>query len=174
MTRVEPFGKVAERFAIQQEKSFCVRFLVRFPQAFITSLFRAFLKLVPPFQKVVKSPPSAEKIEPPSYLLSRIPTERNALFIIVLPQTSNSSNPGIEPAILELEGKRSNHYTEQGCARWDRWFVKSLSTSILWEWFLKRFAPKFFRGQPMESEMATFSQPSLLSGRSSYPHIWVR
>ncbi|GBL99710.1 hypothetical protein AVEN_249749-1 [Araneus ventricosus] len=58
MTRVEPFGKVAERFASQQETRFSVRFLVRFPQAFIKSLFQA-------FQKVVKSPPSADKIEPP-------------------------------------------------------------------------------------------------------------
>ncbi|GBL97648.1 hypothetical protein AVEN_49150-1 [Araneus ventricosus] len=53
MTRVEPFGKVAERFASQQG----TRFSVRFPQAFITSLFQA-------FQKGVKSPPSADKIEP--------------------------------------------------------------------------------------------------------------
>ncbi|GBN18424.1 hypothetical protein AVEN_151811-1 [Araneus ventricosus] len=54
MTIVEPFGKVAERFAIEQETTFSVSFL----QAFITSLFQA-------FQKVVKSPPSADKIEPP-------------------------------------------------------------------------------------------------------------
>ncbi|GBM17374.1 hypothetical protein AVEN_13250-1 [Araneus ventricosus] len=53
MTRVEPFGKIAEKFASQQE----TRFSVRFPQAFITSLFQA-------FQKVVKSPPSADKIKP--------------------------------------------------------------------------------------------------------------
>ncbi|GBM34319.1 hypothetical protein AVEN_271859-1 [Araneus ventricosus] len=46
MTRVEPFGKVAERFASQQETRFSERVLVRFPQAFITSLFQAFLKLV--------------------------------------------------------------------------------------------------------------------------------
>ncbi|GBN90700.1 hypothetical protein AVEN_204502-1 [Araneus ventricosus] len=64
MTRVEPFGKVAERFASQQERRFSVRFLVRFPQAFITSLFQA-------FQKAVKSPPSADKIDPPSPLRSR-------------------------------------------------------------------------------------------------------
>ncbi|GBL80232.1 hypothetical protein AVEN_29202-1 [Araneus ventricosus] len=58
MTRVEPFGKVAESFAGQQEARFSVRFLVRFPQAFITGLFQA-------FQKVIKSPPSADKLELP-------------------------------------------------------------------------------------------------------------
>ncbi|GBO08831.1 hypothetical protein AVEN_76283-1 [Araneus ventricosus] len=74
MTWFEPFGKLAERFASQQETRFSVRFLVRFPQAFIASLFQAFLKLVSgfpkacfmPFQKIVKSSPSAEKIELPS------------------------------------------------------------------------------------------------------------
>ncbi|GBL82821.1 hypothetical protein AVEN_106348-1 [Araneus ventricosus] len=71
MTRVEPFGKVAERFASQQE----TRFSVRFPEAFITSLFQA-------FNKVVKSPPSADKIEPPFPLPSRTPTEgSNPLFL---------------------------------------------------------------------------------------------
>ncbi|GBM35411.1 hypothetical protein AVEN_181510-1 [Araneus ventricosus] len=64
MTRVEAFSKVAERFASQQE----TRFLVRFPQDFNTSLFQA-------FQKVVKSPPSVGKIELPSSLRSRTPTE---------------------------------------------------------------------------------------------------
>ncbi|GBN16189.1 hypothetical protein AVEN_111675-1 [Araneus ventricosus] len=90
MARVEPFGKVAERFASQQETRFSVRFLVRFPQAFITSLFQAFLKFVSSFpqacfvafQKVVKSPPSAGKIGPHSPLRSRIPTERNPPFFI--------------------------------------------------------------------------------------------
>ncbi|GBM45164.1 hypothetical protein AVEN_241444-1 [Araneus ventricosus] len=79
MTRVGPFSKVAERFASQQE----ARFSVRFPQAFITSLFQA-------FQKVFKSPTSANKIEPSlplseailqqkdptPFLQSRTPTER--------------------------------------------------------------------------------------------------
>ncbi|GBM06969.1 hypothetical protein AVEN_239670-1 [Araneus ventricosus] len=49
MTRVEPFGKVVERFASQQETRFSVRFLVRFPQACFrlsSSLFQAFFKLV--------------------------------------------------------------------------------------------------------------------------------
>ncbi|GBM93450.1 hypothetical protein AVEN_207856-1 [Araneus ventricosus] len=98
MTRVEPFGKVGERFPSQQER-FSVRFLVRFPQAFITSLF-------PAFQKVVKSPPSADKIEPLSpseavllqrgptslsspHLQSRAPTERSNLFFIPLLRTSS-------------------------------------------------------------------------------------
>ncbi|GBL87535.1 hypothetical protein AVEN_21160-1, partial [Araneus ventricosus] len=63
VTKVEPFAKVAERFARQQE----TRFSVRFPQAFITSLFQA-------FQKVFKSPHLADKIEPPSPLRSRTPT----------------------------------------------------------------------------------------------------
>ncbi|GBL97649.1 hypothetical protein AVEN_49151-1 [Araneus ventricosus] len=57
MTRVGPFGKVAERFASQQETSFSVTFLVRFPQAFITTLFQA-------FQKIVKTLPLADKIKP--------------------------------------------------------------------------------------------------------------
>ncbi|GBN75868.1 hypothetical protein AVEN_155144-1 [Araneus ventricosus] len=69
MTRVETFGKVEERFASQQETRFSVLFLVRFPQAFITSLFQA-------FQRLVKSSPTAGKIEPPSeaVLLQRGPT----------------------------------------------------------------------------------------------------
>ncbi|GBM87942.1 hypothetical protein AVEN_81784-1 [Araneus ventricosus] len=56
MTSVEPFGNVAQKFAGQQETRFFVRLLVRSPQAFIASLFQA-------FQKDVKSPPSADKIE---------------------------------------------------------------------------------------------------------------
>ncbi|GBN64021.1 hypothetical protein AVEN_136677-1 [Araneus ventricosus] len=71
MIRVEPFDKVAERFASQQETRFSVRFLVRFaPQAIITSLFQA-------FQKVVKSPPSAGKIEPLLPPPKRTPTEES-------------------------------------------------------------------------------------------------
>ncbi|GBO41371.1 hypothetical protein AVEN_173464-1 [Araneus ventricosus] len=71
MTRVEPFDKGAERFTSQQKRRFSLRFLVRFPPAFTTSLFQA-------FQKVVKSPPSADKIEPPFHpsetvLLQRSP-----------------------------------------------------------------------------------------------------
>ncbi|GBM39721.1 hypothetical protein AVEN_47525-1 [Araneus ventricosus] len=158
MTRVEPFGKVAERFASQQETRFSVRFLVRFLQA---SLKQACFM---PFQKVVKSPPSAEKIGPISPLRSRFSYREDPLFKAVLLQTSNSTEPEIEHAFLELEGKRNNHYTGWGYTRWDRWFIKSLSTSILREWFPKRFARKCFRGQPMESEMSTFPQPSLLSG----------
>ncbi|GBN38324.1 hypothetical protein AVEN_116128-1, partial [Araneus ventricosus] len=46
MTRMQPFGKVAGSLASQQETKFSVRFLVRFPQTFIASLFHAFLKLV--------------------------------------------------------------------------------------------------------------------------------
>ncbi|GBM77014.1 hypothetical protein AVEN_15486-1 [Araneus ventricosus] len=114
MTRVEPFGKVAERFNSQQHP------------------LSNFL-LSPPFQSLTRP-------------------------------NSNSSEPGIELAFLELEAKRNSHYTVRGYTRWDRWFIKSLSTSILLEWFPKRFARKCFRGQPMESEMATFQQTSLLSG----------
>ncbi|GBO06943.1 hypothetical protein AVEN_148104-1 [Araneus ventricosus] len=62
---------------------------------------------------------------------------------------------------MEFEGKRTNHYTGRGFTAWDRWFIKSFPTSILREWF----ARKRFRGQPMESEMASFPQPSLLSGK---------
>ncbi|GBM77981.1 hypothetical protein AVEN_105446-1 [Araneus ventricosus] len=105
------------------------------------------------FQKVVKSPPSAEKIEPPSKPCSY---REEPPFKAVLLQTSNPSEPGIEPVFLELEGKRNNQYNGRGCIRWDRRFMKSLSTSILREWFPKRFAWKYFRGQPMKSEMATF------------------
>ncbi|GBN93684.1 hypothetical protein AVEN_110322-1 [Araneus ventricosus] len=79
-------------------------------------------------------------------------------------KTSDSSEPGIEPAFTEFEGKLTNHYTGWGYTRWDRWFIKSSPTSILREWFPKRFERKCFRGQPMESEMATFQRPSLLSG----------
>ncbi|GBN85276.1 hypothetical protein AVEN_131562-1 [Araneus ventricosus] len=79
-------------------------------------------------------------------------------------ETTNSAEPGIEPAFLELGGKRKHHYTGRGCARWDRLFIKSFPTSILLEWFPKRFARKCFRRQSMESEMATLPQPSLLSG----------
>ncbi|GBM51545.1 hypothetical protein AVEN_130219-1 [Araneus ventricosus] len=69
MTRVEPFGKLAERFSSQQETRFPARFLIRLPQAFITSLFQA-------FHKVVKIHPSEDKMEPPSEaaLLQRGPT----------------------------------------------------------------------------------------------------
>ncbi|GBN54228.1 hypothetical protein AVEN_2717-1, partial [Araneus ventricosus] len=77
---------------------------------------------------------------------------------------SNSSEPGIGPAFIVLEGKRNNHYTGRGYPQWDRWFIKSFPTSILREWFPKRFARKYFRGQPMESDMATFPQPPLLPG----------
>ncbi|GBN90618.1 hypothetical protein AVEN_109470-1 [Araneus ventricosus] len=67
MSRVEPFGKVAERFASQQGTRFSVRSLVRFPQAFITRLFQTFQKVIPP---------SVDKIEPLSevVLLQRDPT----------------------------------------------------------------------------------------------------
>ncbi|GBM25032.1 hypothetical protein AVEN_50367-1 [Araneus ventricosus] len=78
---------------------------------------------------------------------------------------SKASEPGIEPAFPDLKGKRNNLYTERGYTRWDRWFTKSLSTSIFRDWFPKQFARKYFRGQPTESEMATFPQPSLLSGK---------
>ncbi|GBM52946.1 hypothetical protein AVEN_111301-1 [Araneus ventricosus] len=64
MTRVEPFGKVTEGFSNQQETRFSAS---GFPQA-------CFM----PFQKIVKSPPSAEKNRTP--LRSRIPTEKTPLF----------------------------------------------------------------------------------------------
>ncbi|GBN37950.1 hypothetical protein AVEN_166169-1 [Araneus ventricosus] len=122
MTRVQPFDKVEERFASQQGTRFSVRVLVRFPQAFITSLFHA-------FSEGCKEPTFGGKIEPSSPLRSRIATERNPLFSplfkAVLPQTSNSSKPGIEPAFLELESKHNNHCTGRGCTRWDR-FIKKL------------------------------------------------
>ncbi|GBM64772.1 hypothetical protein AVEN_92094-1 [Araneus ventricosus] len=113
MTRVGPFGKVAERFDSQQE----TRFSVRFPQAFITGFPQACFM---PFQKVVKSPPSAEKIGSPSTLRNRIRGEKNPLFKAVLLQTTSSSGPGIEPSFLELERKRNNHYTGWDYTRWDR------------------------------------------------------
>ncbi|GBN24707.1 hypothetical protein AVEN_248705-1 [Araneus ventricosus] len=78
-------------------------------------------------------------------------------------KTSSSFQPEIKPVFRELEGKHTNHYTGRGYTRWDRRFIKSFPTSILREWFLKRFERKCFREQPMESEMATFPQPSLLS-----------
>ncbi|GBN41790.1 hypothetical protein AVEN_34839-1 [Araneus ventricosus] len=81
-----------------------------------------------PFQKVVKSPPSAEKIVPPSSLRSRMPTESVPSFQSRTP--TNSSEPGIEPAFLELEAQRNNHCTGRGYTRWDRWFIKSLFTAI--------------------------------------------
>ncbi|GBM74654.1 hypothetical protein AVEN_220813-1, partial [Araneus ventricosus] len=84
-------------------------------------------------------------------------------FVVDCDKTTNSSEPGIEPALLELKGKRHNHHIGCGYRRWNRWFIKSSPTSILQEWFPKRFVRKCFRGQPMESEMATFPQPSLLS-----------
>ncbi|GBN77772.1 hypothetical protein AVEN_245163-1 [Araneus ventricosus] len=100
-----------------------------------------------PFQKIVKSPPSAEKIEPlpppkpyrgtpisSSSLQSRTPT--NFKFL----------RAGDRTACLELLGERDNHYTGRGYTRLDRWFIKSLSKSILQEWFPKRFARKCFRG----------------------------
>ncbi|GBN26561.1 hypothetical protein AVEN_210126-1 [Araneus ventricosus] len=136
MTRVEPFIEVAERFASQQETRFSVtnsyyKLVSGFPQA-------CFM----PFQKVVKSPPSAGGIEPPSkpYSYREEPpfqsrTSTNFKFL-----------RAIEPAFIELEGKRNNHYTGRGYTRWDRWFMKSLSTSILRDWFPKRFARKCFSG----------------------------
>ncbi|GBM75439.1 hypothetical protein AVEN_157546-1 [Araneus ventricosus] len=139
MTRIELFGKVVERFASQQG----TRFSVRFPQAFITRLFQA-------FQKVVKSPPSVVE----TYLRD---------FVVDCDNTSHSFKPGIEPAFIELERKSTNHYTGRGYTRWDRWFIKSVLTSLR-EWFPKRSLRKCFRGQPMESEMAILPQPPLLSG----------
>ncbi|GBN93668.1 hypothetical protein AVEN_63281-1 [Araneus ventricosus] len=59
---------------------------------------------------------------------------------------SNDSEMGIEPAFIEVEGKRNNHYTGRGYIRWDKWFIKSFPTSILREWFPKRFARKWVRG----------------------------
>ncbi|GBN43394.1 hypothetical protein AVEN_42388-1 [Araneus ventricosus] len=73
MTRVEPFGKVAERFASQQETRSSVRFLVRFPQAFITSLFQAFQNLVSClFKRLLRALLQWKKWNP---LRSRILTE---------------------------------------------------------------------------------------------------
>ncbi|GBN90891.1 hypothetical protein AVEN_32809-1 [Araneus ventricosus] len=92
-----------------------------------------------PFQKVVKSPPSAEKIEPlPQPYSYREYFERGtSLFKAMLLQTSNSSETGTEPVFLDLEGKRNNHPTGRDYTQGDRWFIKSLSTSILREWFPK-------------------------------------
>ncbi|GBN46650.1 hypothetical protein AVEN_220978-1, partial [Araneus ventricosus] len=61
-------------------------------------------------------------------------------------KTSNSSEAGIEPEFVELEGKRNNPYTGWDYTRWDKWFIKSFPTSILGDLFPKRFAPKCFRG----------------------------
>ncbi|GBO03955.1 hypothetical protein AVEN_250176-1 [Araneus ventricosus] len=62
MIRVEPFGRVAERFASQQETRFPVRFSVRFPPSFYYKLVSGFPQACfMPFQKVVKNPPSAKK-----------------------------------------------------------------------------------------------------------------
>ncbi|GBO22513.1 hypothetical protein AVEN_29474-1 [Araneus ventricosus] len=128
MTRVEPFGKVAETFASQRETWFSVRFR----QAFITSLFQA-------FQKAVKSLPAVNEIGSPSPLQSRTPKEGSNTpcsnryvydFVVDCDKTTNSR---IEPAFIELEGKRTNHYTGRGYTRWDRWFVKSFLTSIVRE-----------------------------------------
>ncbi|GBL73039.1 hypothetical protein AVEN_136698-1, partial [Araneus ventricosus] len=69
-------------------------------------------------------------------------------------KVSHSSKPRIDPAFIELGGKR--HYTGRGYTRWDKWFIKSFTEPTLREWFPKRFRRKCFRGQPMESEMATF------------------
>ncbi|GBM86024.1 hypothetical protein AVEN_120338-1 [Araneus ventricosus] len=135
MTRIGPFGKVAERFASQQE----TRFSVRFPQAFITILFQA-------FQNVDRSPPSTDKILPSKALLlqrGQAPFP-HPLFKAVLLQTSKSSEPVIEPAFIELEGKRNNHYNGRGYTQGDRWFIKGFPTLILREWFPKRFERKCF------------------------------
>ncbi|GBM08172.1 hypothetical protein AVEN_84841-1 [Araneus ventricosus] len=78
-------------------------------------------------------------------------------------KTLNSFEPGIEPAFIELEGMRNNHCTGQRYTQWDRWFIKCFPTSILREWFPKLFERKYFCGQPMEGEMATFQQSFLLS-----------
>ncbi|GBN41716.1 hypothetical protein AVEN_103546-1 [Araneus ventricosus] len=96
MTRVEPFGKIAERFASQQETRFSARFLVRFPQAFITSLLQA-------IQKVVKSPPSADKIEPTSLLRSRLqngPTLPTFSPPLQSCTSTEESNPFFIPLLL--------------------------------------------------------------------------
>ncbi|GBL80957.1 hypothetical protein AVEN_83053-1 [Araneus ventricosus] len=45
-------------------------------------------------------------------------------------KTSHSSEPGIELAFIEFEGKRNNHYTGRGHTRWDRWLIKSFPMSI--------------------------------------------
>ncbi|GBO06829.1 hypothetical protein AVEN_38852-1 [Araneus ventricosus] len=94
MTRVEPFGKVAERFASQQE--------TRFSQSFITSLFQAIRK--------VKSPSSAEKIEPPSPFRSRTPTKAphffHPLFKAVLIQRGSNHlfySPSSDVILVQLE-----------------------------------------------------------------------
>ncbi|GBL95953.1 hypothetical protein AVEN_227173-1 [Araneus ventricosus] len=86
-------------------------------------------------------------------------------FVVNCDKTSHASEPGIKPAFVGLEGKCNNHYTGRGYTGWDRQFIKSFPTTILREWFPKRFARKCFREQAMESEMATFPQPSLLSGQ---------
>ncbi|GBM79389.1 hypothetical protein AVEN_189117-1, partial [Araneus ventricosus] len=82
-------------------------------------------------------------------------------------RTSNPSGLGIEPAFIELEGSLYNHYTGRGYTRWDRWFIKIFPKSILPEWFPKRFARKYFRGQLMESIMATFFTIWVSGGRAS-------
>ncbi|GBN02150.1 Uncharacterized protein K02A2.6 [Araneus ventricosus] len=94
---------------------------------------------------------------------------REAVRICDCDKTANSSKPGLEPAFLELKGKHTNQYAGRGYTRWAKWFIRSFPTSILGEWFPIRFARKCFRGQPMESEMATFPQPSLLSGTTLRP-----
>ncbi|GBM65127.1 hypothetical protein AVEN_55171-1 [Araneus ventricosus] len=100
MTRVEPFGKVAERFASQQE----TRFSVRFPQAFITNLFQAFLKLISgfpqtcfmPFQRLLRAPPPADKIERPSLLRSHTPSQKG-LPPFFSPSSKPYSYRGVQP-----------------------------------------------------------------------------
>ncbi|GBL93050.1 hypothetical protein AVEN_54675-1 [Araneus ventricosus] len=103
---------------------------------------------VEPFgKKVVKSPPSGEKIgHPPKPHSYKEEPPFSPLFKAVFLQTSNSSEPGIEPEFLELEGKRNTRYTGLSYTRWDRWFMKILSTSILREWLPKRFERKCFHG----------------------------
>ncbi|GBO27008.1 hypothetical protein AVEN_163940-1 [Araneus ventricosus] len=97
MTKVEPFGKVAESFASQQETKFSVRCLVRFPKLLLQACVRPSSSLFQTFRKVVKSPPSADKIEPPSdpysYRGVQTPlqsrTEGNNPFFIPLLLTSS-------------------------------------------------------------------------------------
>ncbi|GBN57785.1 hypothetical protein AVEN_255983-1 [Araneus ventricosus] len=45
-------------------------------------------------------------------------------------KTSHSSEPGIELAFIDLEGKSNNHHTGRGYTRWNRWFMKSFPTTI--------------------------------------------
>ncbi|GBO29967.1 hypothetical protein AVEN_174956-1 [Araneus ventricosus] len=46
-------------------------------------------------------------------------------FIVDCDKTSQSSDPGIELAFIELESKHNNNYTERGYTPWDMWFRKS-------------------------------------------------